>query len=360
MGRARRRGGLRRSGLCIERPQCYPIAWTTASSTSAGTQTVASEGASIPVTTGLSGSAYAYPTDPAYTPLNMNSGSGSLAMSVVTSPTSTGAQRTVDYEYVSFVYPQNAIGPVTFTITNIDSYTTTANGRGAQYFTDSVQVLNDGAVVTPTASQNTTTTNQWITATSTAASAASYTINQPGTVEIRLRNAFTGTIPSGAHPNQTIQVSPVTCGTNAALPLNPTLQYRQRASQYGKTMCASGTSYSTYTINNTTPVGTSPLGFSVVKMPDSTGAMSPTTTITATGITYVLGLPKDSLNQSKLDNPFTFTAGGAYWTLDTTKTRDQTMTTPGGTTAVYRIYTFTFTGPTTSSSVDNSTSPRPA
>lgn len=246
---------------------------------------------------------------------------------------------------------------MSFQISNIDSYTTTATSLGAQYFTDSVQVLNNGTLVAPVTSTNTLSySGGWLSATDSSAGYATYTIDSPGTIEIRLRNSFTGTIPSTARTNQWVRIGSVGCGTSA--PALPNTAYRFRASQYYTRNC--GATPRTLTAGNQTVVGTSPLGFTVVNVATTDGSgMSPTVNLRLDSLQYVIGFPTSNLDPARIANPFTFTNNtGVNWALSGAPVTRQ-MTMPNGTTTSFTIYTFDFVGTKAFTTVNNGTQPTP-
>lgn len=217
--------------------QCYPVSWTTIGATGPGTQIMTSltgtNGTTADFTASYgvinaSGSTYNFPQGTSYTPLNMTSSSGSVSLSTYETPgTVTGSSSA--YSYIDLTFPEGATGPVTFTISGIDSFTTTANTKGAQYFTDSVGVFagssagSVGTAVTPSSTTSATynSSTGFTTAAGTSSGTATYTIAtipSSGSVEIRLSNAFSGTIPSGAHPNQTVTISQVACSSTSPTP----------------------------------------------------------------------------------------------------------------------------------------------
>ncbi|WP_246957671.1 hypothetical protein [Brachybacterium sp. Marseille-Q7125] len=106
-------------------------------------------------------------------------------------------------------------------------------------------------------------------------------------------------------------------------------------------------------LTNQVPVGTSPLGFTVVNDKKSDGTISEPTTITIQSLTYVVGIPEVYINSSNYENPFVFQNGtGANWQLQSSTRQHMNG-------QYYRVYTFTFIGPKTSSSVADNTTTRP-
>lgn len=204
---------------------CYPVTWTTSGSTSTGTQLInvtAADGktSTVEATTAITGS-YRLPGGTAYTPLNMTSTAGGVMMSTYVVPTSGANGDASQYQSIFLKFPDDATGPISFSIKDIDSAVSAdrvapGGTNKSQYYTDSVQVLNDDAVVAPAPEDLSGAVSQdgsWVTATQDGTrGSASYTIQDPGTVEIRLRNAYTGTIDGQAHPNQTVLISNMVCG----------------------------------------------------------------------------------------------------------------------------------------------------
>jgi len=106
-------------------------------------------------------------------------------------------------------------GPISFTISDLDARTSNATTSGATYYTDTIQVTNNNAVIAPTSSSNLNTTahSGWVTATTMGVGSVTYTIANPGTVTIKLANTYSGTIQSSAHPNQVVILSDISCVT---------------------------------------------------------------------------------------------------------------------------------------------------
>ncbi|MDY6055433.1 hypothetical protein [Micrococcus sp.] len=214
--------------FAASRPQCFPVTWTTTGTASTASQSVpvtgTSGGTGTVTVTPSTTAGYSLPGGTTYGPLNLTSTDGSMALSTYVDPRASTTTRSSGYASLSLQFPEGMQGPISFTISGIDSYTTSANGNGAQYFTDQVIVLNEGTPLAPT---STISANHQgggrVVAAGTASGSATYRIdNVVNPVEIRLSNAFTGSIPLTAHPDQTVTVSAVVCSTTPPEPEQPT------------------------------------------------------------------------------------------------------------------------------------------
>lgn len=138
---------------------------------------------------------------------------------------------------------------------------------------------------------------------------------------------------------------------------DPTARYRFRGSVYsgvdswGAQKCYNNT-YGGYgypltqiSFDNQTPVGTSPLGFSIVEMPrsDGSGRSERTLATLASPVEFVIAYPAGMVDTSRGVNGFAFSNGtNANWSGPSC--RQSTATDPRGVTQTYDVFTFIWSG----------------
>lgn len=207
---------------------CYPVNWSssftcgTAGGTVPVTSTTGNSG-TVRVTTGVT-TGYNIECGTTYNAYrHMQVANGQLAMATWRATnTATDPSR---YEWVTLAFPADATGPMSFCVTNINSYPTATRdgvGSGANYYTDSVQVLNGSTVVAPVVTSATVSyAGGWAAGTGgTTAGQACYTVQDPAQgITIRLRNAAPAS--GSGNPNQNILISAISCGTYQPPPPPP-------------------------------------------------------------------------------------------------------------------------------------------
>lgn len=139
--------------------------------------------------------------------------------------------------WVTLAFPTDATGSMSFTITNLNSYPTAVRdgvGSGANYYTDSVQVLNGTTVVAPVATNLATYSNGWTAgASANTEGSASYTIDDPAQgITNRLRSS--APFSSTGNPNQNILISAIVCGTYQAPPPPPPSLHMFATAAFGR------------------------------------------------------------------------------------------------------------------------------
>jgi len=114
----------------------------------------------------------------------------------------------------------------------------------------------------------------------------------------------------------------------------------------------SGTKLTSLTLSNQSSSTTSPWGFSVVESPRTDGSgTSPRTTATLPGpVQLVVAYPAGMVDTAAAGGGFSFTNGTATnWSAPTV--RQVSMTDPAGVTQLYDVFTFTWKGNPTQSTV---------
>lgn len=149
---------------------------------------------------------------------------------------------------------------------------------------------------------------------------------------------------------------------------DPTHCYRFRGSvfsrveSWGEQSCYNGTygghgfPLADLRFDNQTPVGTSPLGFSIVEMPlsDGSGQSERTLATLDSPVEFVIAYPAGMVDMSRGVNGFTFSNGtDANWSGPSC--RQSTATDPRGVTQTYDVFTFTWCGSLTQETVEDQT-----
>lgn len=220
--------------------QCVSFNWNTTASASPAPTTITAQtstGGTANVTiTPASGGQYNW-ADGNYGQQTLATSNGGVYLGTWANTGTTYAQRDQYGARIAMTFPSDATGPISFTIGDLTAAAgSSVDNVGANYYVDAVQVTNNGTVVSPSGTSGANLSGGWVQGTSTTPGYATYTIDEPGEVIVTLRNRTQQTIASSAHPNQTISISRVVCGTTPPEPVNqpetqPSIQCNPQISQ---------------------------------------------------------------------------------------------------------------------------------
>lgn len=199
---------------------CLSFDWATTPVDSASTQTITAataSGETMNVQVSASASGPYNWGDGNYGQYTFATAGGGVFLGTWAVPGTTQAERNAGGMQVTMAFPANATGPISFTLGDITAATSGTDSVGADTYVDAVQVTNNGAVVSPTGTSGANLSGGWVVGTSTTPGLATYTIDEPGTVTVTLRNR--AQTVNGSHPNQTVSISRVVCGTEAPEPV---------------------------------------------------------------------------------------------------------------------------------------------
>lgn len=216
--------------------QCVSFDWNTTPSTAPAPTTITgqtSNGETAEVTiTPASGGVYNW-ADGNYGQQTLATSNGGVFLGTWANTGTTYAQRDQYGARLAMTFPSDATGPISFTVGDLTAAPgSSVDNVGANYYVDAVQVTNNGNVVSPSGTSGANLSGGWVQGTSTTPGSATYTIDEPGEVIVTLRNRTQETIASSAHPNQTISISRVVCGTTPPEPVTqPSVQCSPQITQ---------------------------------------------------------------------------------------------------------------------------------